>query len=154
MLDLNTDWWELVLRAVIIYGVLMVMVKLSGRRTVGQFTPFDLLVVMLLSEAVSSSLSGGEESVIGGVISAGTLVLLNIGAAWLTSRSEKASDVLDGRPVLLARDGQLYDSALKHCKLSRGEFEQALREHDCTQADVATAFLEADGTITIQQKKP
>jgi uncharacterized membrane protein YcaP (DUF421 family) len=153
MLDLNIEWWELVLRAVIIYMVLMVMVKLSGRRTVGQFTPFDLLVVMLLSEAVSNSLSGGDDSVIGGLISAGTLVLLNILAAWLSSRSEKAANVLDGSPVLLARDGQLYDAALKHCKLSRGEFEQALREHDCSQAEVATAFLEADGTITVQKKK-
>ena len=68
MWNLDVDWWELLLRGTVVYAALLVMVRLSGKRTVGQFTPFDLLVVMLLSEAVSDSLRGGDESITGGLI--------------------------------------------------------------------------------------
>ena len=71
MLDLSVPWWELVVRAVVIYVLLMVMVRATGKRTMGQFTPFDLLVMLLLSEAVSNSLNAGDESLIGGLIGAG-----------------------------------------------------------------------------------
>ena len=59
MWDLSLPWWELTLRALAVYAALLLLMRLSGRRTVGQFTPFDLLVVMLLSESVSNALSGG-----------------------------------------------------------------------------------------------
>lgn len=68
MFEMTSHWWEPIARAAIVYGVLLLLVRISGRRTVGQFTPFDLLVVMLLSESVSSALSGGESSVTGGCL--------------------------------------------------------------------------------------
>ncbi|SHG52743.1 DUF421 domain-containing protein [Massilia sp. CF038] len=153
MLDLSLPWWEFILRAVIVFCVLLIMVRVSGRRTVGQFTPFDLLVVMLLSEAVSNSLSGGDDSVLGGLIIAGTLVALNMSVAYMSSHSKKMSDLLDGTPVLLGRDGKMFDKVLKKCRLSDTEVQEALREADCTMEDMAYAFLEADGNITIQTKK-
>ena len=153
MLDLSLPWWEFIMRAVIVYCVLLLMVRVSGRRTVGQFTPFDLLVVMLLSEAVSNSLSGGDDSVLGGLIIAATLVALNMFASYLSSHSKKMSDLLDGSPVLLGRDGKMFDQVLKKCRLSQTEVTEALHEADCTMEDMAYAFLEADGNITIQKKK-
>ncbi len=127
------------------------MVRISGRRTVGQFTPFDLLVVMLLSEAVSNSLSGGDDSVGAGLIIAGTLVALNVGASFLTSHSKTMSDLLDGSPVLLGRDGKMFDKVLKKYRLSKTEVDEALREADCKLEEMKCAFLEADGSITIQK---
>ncbi len=152
MFDLDLPWWEFIVRGAVVYGVLMVMVRISGRRTIGQFTPFDLLVVMLLSEAVSNSLSGGDDSLIGGLIIAATLVALNIGVAFLSSRNRKMAAVLEGTPVLLGRNGKLFDQVLKDCKLSQMEVELAFRKADCKMEDMQCAFLEPDGCITVQKK--
>ena len=153
MFDLDVAWWELIVRGVVVYCLLLLMVRISGRRTVGQFTPFDLLVVMLLSEAVSNSLTGGDNSLVGGLILAATLIALNMLAAFLSSHSRKASDVLDGTPVLLGRDGKIFFDVLKKCRLAQGEVEQALREADCPLEKMQCTFLEADGRITIQTKQ-
>jgi len=147
--ELQSAWWELPLRAVIIYGALLAMVRVSGRRTVGQFTPFDLLVVMLLSESVSSGLSGGEESVTGGLLAAATLVALNVLVAFATSRSARLQTLMEGRPVLVGRDGKVFGEVLKKHRIPLGDLEQALREADCEQADMKYACLEADGKISI-----
>ena len=151
MFELSLPWWEFALRAVLVFCALLFMVRISGRRTVGQFTPFDLLVVMLLSEAVSNSLSGGDDSVGAGLIIAGTLVALNVGASFLTSHSKTMSDLLDGSPVLLGRDGKMFDKVLKKYRLSKTEVDEALREADCKLEEMKCAFLEADGSITIQK---
>ena len=152
MLDLDLPWWEFIFRAVVVFCMLLLMVRLSGRRTVGQFTPFDLLIVMLLSEAVSGSLTGGDASLVGGLVIAATLVALNVGASYLTSHSKTMSDLLDGSPVLLGRDGKIFDKVLKQCRLSDTEVKEALRENDCKMEEVKYMFLEADGNITIQKK--
>jgi uncharacterized membrane protein YcaP (DUF421 family) len=153
MVNLSLPWWEFILRGVIVFCVLLVMVRVSGRRTVGQFTPFDLLVVMLLSESVSNSLTGGDDSVAGGLIVAATLVALNMTAAYLSSHSKHMADLLDGSPVLLGRDGTMFDKVLKKCRLSDTEVQEALHEADCKMEEMAYAFLEADGNITIQKKR-
>ena len=154
MLDLNVPWWELIVRGIVVFCMLLLMVRLSGRRTVGQFTPFDLLIVMLLSEAVSGSLTGGDESLVGGLVIAATLVALNVGAAYLSSHSKKMSDLLDGSPVLLGRDGKIFDKVLKECRLSQTEVKEALHENDCKIEEMEYMFLEADGNITVQTKRP
>lgn len=152
MFEMSLPWWEFVLRGVIIYCALLVMVRVSGRRTIGQFTPFDLLVVMLLSESVSSALGGGDDSVTGGLILASTVIGLNMTASFLTSRSKAMSELLDGSPVLLGRDGKIFPEVLKKCRLSKTEVREALHEADCELEEMAHAYLEADGNITIQKK--
>lgn len=149
MFDLHAPWWELPLRAAIIYAALLVMVRISGRRTVGQFTPFDLLVVMLLSESVSNGLSGGEDSVTGGLLAAMTLVALNLTVAFATSRSQRLQKLVEGRPILVGRDGKIFDDVLKAQHVAACDVEQALREADCDVSDMKFAFLEADGQISI-----
>lgn len=151
MFDIDLPWWELVVRGAIIYVFLLVMVRITGKRTVGQFTPFDLLVVMLLSEAVSPALTGGEEGVPGGIIVATTLIVLNMLIAFATSRSRKIADMVDGIPVLLGRDGKIFDDVLKRNRVAEGDVEQALREADCPRHKMKCAFLEPDGKITILQ---
>jgi uncharacterized membrane protein YcaP (DUF421 family) len=149
MFDLQASWWELPLRALIIYCVLLILMRVSGRRTVGQFTPFDLLVVMLLSESVSSGLNGGEESVTGALLAAATLVLLNVVIAFATSRSTRLQTLMEGSPILVGRDGKIFREVLKKHHVPIGDVEQALREADCEQDDMKFACLEADGKISI-----
>ena len=149
MFDLSLPWWEFVVRAAAVYVVLLVMVRISGHRTIGQFTPFDLLVVLLLSEAVSESLSGGDESLLGGLIAATTLLVLNAGVAILTSRSVRMAQVFDGHPVLIGRDGKFFDEVLQKCRLAPADIEEALREQDKKRDEMKFAFLEIDGHISI-----
>lgn len=153
MLELDLPWWEFIVRGAVVFCMLLLMVRISGRRTVGQFTPFDLLIVMLLSEAVSGSLTGGDQSLVGGLIIAATLVALNVGAAYLSSHSQKMSDLLDGSPVLLGRNGKIFDKVLKKTRLSETEVKEALHENDCTLEEMELMFLEADGNITVQKKR-
>lgn len=149
MFDLDLPWWEFVVRGLAVYLLLLVMVRLSGKRTVGQFTPFDLLVVMLLSEAVSSSLSGGDDSLLGGLIAAATLVAINSLVALGSSRSQRFEKIVDGSAVLIGRDGVFFDKVVRNCRLSQSDLEESLREHDCPRSEMKCAFLEADGEITI-----
>lgn len=149
MFDLQTPWWELPVRVALIYAALLVLMRVSGRRTVGQFTPFDLLVVMLLSEAVSQGLTGDERSVTGSLLAGVTLVGLNVLVAFTTSRSKRAQKVVEGDAVLVGKDGHVFADVLKKERVPLSDVEQALREADCNLVDMRRAFLEADGKISI-----
>lgn len=153
MFDMDLPWWEFIVRGAVVYLVLLVMVRISGRRTVGQFTPFDLLVVMLLSEAVSNSLSGGDDSLSGGLIIAATLIALNTLVAVMSAYSRRMSVLLDGTAVLIGRDGVFFDKVVRHCRITAEDLDQSLRAAGCERSDMQCAFLEADGEITIQKKK-
>jgi uncharacterized membrane protein YcaP (DUF421 family) len=154
MFDMELPWWEFIVRGALVYLVLLVMVRVSGRRTVGQFTPFDLLVVMLLSESVSNALIGGDQSLVGGLIVAAVLVALNMLMAFLSSHSTKMSKVVDGTAVLVGRNGAFFEDVMKRCRLSDEEIQSSMREADCKIDEMEYAFLEADGRITVQKKRP
>jgi uncharacterized membrane protein YcaP (DUF421 family) len=147
----SLPWWEFILRACIVYGALLVMVRLSGKRTIGQFTPFDLLVVLLLSEGVSNSLSGSDESLTGGLIVAVSLILLNALVGLLASRSHPVEKLVEGEPVLLGRDGRLFGRAMARNRLSAATLDESLRRADCPLSDMKLAVLEANGEISIMK---
>ena len=153
MLDIELPWWEFIVRGAIVYFFLLLLVRISGKRTVGQFTPFDLLVVMLLSEAVSNSLSGADESLVGGLIVATTLIAINSAIAILSARNRKFAEAVDGTPVLLGRDGRIFDDVRKHARVAESDIEEALRESNCSLSDVQYIFLEPDGNLSVQKKK-
>lgn len=153
MLEMDLPWWELIIRAAVVYFALLLMVRVSGRRTVGQFTPFDLLMVMLLSESVSAALSGGDDSLAAGLVLASTLILLNLGIAYATARSHRLQAVIEGRPILIGRDGEVFKDKLHAQHMAMADFEQALREAECEMKDMRCAFLESDGRISILKKK-
>ena len=154
MFDMQAPWWEFIVRAAVVYLVLLVMVRLSGKRTVGQFTPFDLIVVMLLSEAVSGSLNAQDESLPGGLIIAATLVVLDFTIALVTSRSQKLDAVLEGNPVLIGRDGVIYKDVLRRERVPEADVEKALRHADCDLEEMRMAILESDGNINIMKRQP
>jgi uncharacterized membrane protein YcaP (DUF421 family) len=153
MLDLELPWWEFILRTAVVYVCLMIMVRFSGKRTVGQFTPFDLVVVMLLAEAVTDSLTGGDESLVGGLIAAATLIILNMATAWLSAHNKQVDETLEGKPTLVGRDGVIYKDVLKKQRVPEADMEQALREADCEIENMRCAFLEADGSISILKRQ-
>lgn len=153
MFDLAMPWWSFVLRACIVYFVLLAMIRASGKRTMGQFTPFDMLLVVLLGNAVQNALLGKDTSVGGGLLLAVTLIALNWTVGLVSARSVKVEAMIEGSPVLLARDGTVYKNVLRKELISRADFDRALREAGCISIDdIQSAVLETNGHITIVAK--
>jgi uncharacterized membrane protein YcaP (DUF421 family) len=151
---LSAPWWHFVLRACAIYVLVMVLVRLSGKRAVGQFTPFDLVLLILIGNAVQNGINGGDNSLTGAAIMATTLIALNYAVAYVTSRNRKVEKFVEGVPVLLARDGQLFEAVLRRELVSREDFREALRMNGVDDvAEVELALLETNGSISVVKKR-
>ena len=98
MWTISIPWWEFILRGVIIYALVLVLLRASGKRQVGQLAPFDLVLLLLLSNSVQNAMNAGDNSVLGGVISAATLIALNYGVGFVAFRSKLLESVIEGRP--------------------------------------------------------
>jgi uncharacterized membrane protein YcaP (DUF421 family) len=150
MFDLAMPWWAFVLRACIVYFILLALIRLSGKRTMGQFTPFDMLLVVLLGNAVQNALLGQDTSVGGGLLLAATLLALNWLVGLVSARSARMEALVEGVPVLLARDGQVYKEILRRELISRADFDKAMRESGIEDiGDIRMAVLETNGHITL-----
>ena len=150
LFQLSAPWWVFVLRAVAIYVLVMVLIRMSGKRAVGQFTPFDLVMLILIGNAVQNGINGGDNSLTGAVIMAATLIALNYAVAFATSRSRRLERLVEGVPVILARDGKVFEHVLRKQLVSFADFHKALRMHDIVDIDdVALALLENNGTISV-----
>ena len=153
MWNLDIHPFELSVRALAVYALLLLMMRMTGRRTVGQFTPFDLLVVMLVSEAAGPSMTGSDQSLPGGLLVCVILIALNTAVGFVTARWRGAEKLLEGEAVLLGRDGKIFESARKSHRVSRNDIEKALREADCEESEIRCMFLEADGSISVQKQQ-
>ncbi len=150
LFELSMPWWEFCLRATAVYAVLLGLIRLTGKRTVGQFTPFDMVLLVLLGNAVQNSLIGKDSSLLGGVILAVTLMSLNWTIGFVSSRNARIDRIVEGDPVLLARDGKVFHRVLKREHISPSDFDEALRGHGLIDAsNVHSAFLETDGKINV-----
>ena len=140
---------QIALRTGVIYLVVLVGVRLSGKREVGQMTPFDLTLLLLLSNSVQNAMTGPDTSLIGGVIAASTLLVVNYVVGRFSSASHGFRRVVEGEPSLLVHDGKAIESHMAKEHVSMDELERALREHGIANVnDVALAVLEVDGSIS------
>ena len=154
LFDLKIPWWEIVMRGTIVFFVLMVFLRLAGKRTVGQFTPFDLLVLVLLGDALQGSMIAGDQSLQGGLILAFTLLGWSRITGFATARSETLATVVEGKADILARNGQVFHDALKSADLTLEDLEEAMRDHSVPALNkIRLAVLERDGTITVLKMK-
>src|SRR5690606_16441038 len=131
LFELSIPWWEIVLRGTVVYFVLLFLLRLSGKRTVGQFTPFDLLVLVLLGDAMQGSMIAGDQSLGGGIILVLTLLGWNMVMGLVTSRSQAIERLVEGRPVVLVRNGHIYGEALDRSNLNIDDLQEAMRNADC-----------------------
>lgn len=154
LFQLSAPWWHFVLRACAIYALVMVLVRVSGKRAVGQFTPFDLVLLILIGNAVQNGINGGDNSLTGAAIMATTLIALNYSVAFVTSRNRKVEKFVEGVPVVLARNGQLFNGVLRRELVSREDFREALRMNGVEDvSDVELALLETNGSISVVKKR-
>jgi len=140
---------EIVLRTGVIYVLVLIGVRLSGKREVGQMTPFDLVLLLLLSNSVQNAMTGPDTSLLGGVIAACTLLILNYIVADVAGGSRRWRKLIEGEPSLLIHDGKIIESHMAREHVSMDELHRALREHGINSCDqVALAVLEVDGSIS------
>ena len=150
LFSLSAPWWEFVLRSIVVYSVILIMIRIAGKRTIGQFTPFDLVVILLLGNAVQNSVISDDISLIGGLIIAATLLSLNWTVGFLCAHFPAIDAVIEGRPVILAKDGVVYHRKLKQQSVSEEDFARALRKANCSSySDIRVATLEISGEITV-----
>ena len=148
-----TNWHALVeiaLRTSVIYILVLIGIRLTGKREVGQMTPFDLTLLLLLANAVQNAMTGPDTSLLGGATAAVILLLLNFLLADVSGLNRRFRRMIQGSPTLLVHNGQPIANHLAKEHVSRDELERALREHGCNSfSDVALAVLEVDGAISV-----
>lgn len=153
LFQLSAPWWHFILRAVVVYALVLVLMRLSGKRAVGQFTPFDLVLLILIGNAVQNGINGGDNSLTGAAIMASTLMVLNYAMAMLISRHHRAERMIEGAPVVLARDGKVFPRVLRRELVSEEDFKEALRMNNIEDViGVHLALLETNGHITVMAK--
>ncbi len=140
---------QIALRTGVIYLVVLIGVRLSGKREVGQMTPFDLTLLLLLSNSVQNAMTGPDTSLIGGVVAASTLLVLNYVIGTFSGINRGFRRVVEGQPSLLIHDGKPIESHMAREHVSMDELDRAVREHGIAHCkDVALAVLEVDGSIS------
>ncbi len=150
MLSLAIPAWQIVVRTVVIYLTVFVGLRLTGKRELGQMTVFDLVVILLIANAVQNAMVGPDVSLTGGVIAAIVLLAVNWAVAQLRLRSRYWGRLLEGTPTVLIEDGEFVVPHLRKEGLERTEVEMAMREHGVESVrDVKLAVLEVDGSISI-----
>ncbi len=113
-------------------------------------TPFDLVLLLLIANAVQNAMTGPDTSVTGGLVAAGTLLIANAAVTLLAWRYKKVRRLVEGSPTLLIHDGKIIPESLSKEKVTREELEQALREHGIAKVEeVSRAVLEVDGSISV-----
>jgi uncharacterized membrane protein YcaP (DUF421 family) len=140
---------QIVLRTGVIYLLVLIGVRLSGKREVGQMTPFDLTLLLLLSNSVQNAMTGPDTSLTGGAVAAGTLLILNYFVAEVSGTNRRFRRLIQGQPTLLIHDGKSIESHMAREHVSVDELHRALREHGINSIDqTALAVLEVDGSIS------
>ncbi len=150
MFHLGTNWWEIMIRATVVYIAVVLALRVTGRRSLGQRNAIDLVLILIVANAVQNAMIGSDTSLIGGLIAAATLFAVDAIADRLLGRSNKARSFFTGSPVILIMHGQVIEDNLKKEHVLKDELEEAIREHGIEEiGQVKTAILEMDGSLSI-----
>jgi len=150
---MSFPFWLFIIRAVVVYVAIIVLLRLGGKRQIGQMGAGEFVAILLISNAVQNSMNGGDNSVTGGLILASVIIALSIAVAYVTFKSKKAEYLIQGAPTLLVHNGRVVEKNLSKELLSVHELKALLRRqgiHDL--GEVHVAILESDGFISVTRK--
>lgn len=146
--------WEIVLRTALVYLAVLVLLRLAGKREMGQMSLADFVVILVIANAVQNALNGADPSLTGGLASAATLIAMSYVLDRYGRRAPLLRRLLSGEPTLLLQDGRLLEQNLRREHLEAEDVQMAAREHGVAElSDVAAAVLESDGSISIIPKR-
>jgi uncharacterized membrane protein YcaP (DUF421 family) len=153
--EIGSSLPEVALRTAIVYLFLVTAIRVSGKREVGQMSVLELIVVLIISDAVQNSMVGDNTSIWGGLVAVVVLLALDIVLREISRRSRRVRQAVEGEPRLLIRDGRLLSRAIDEEGIDAADVRQAIREHGLVQIeDVQLAVLETDGTISVIGRTP
>ncbi|PNS08568.1 DUF421 domain-containing protein [Solilutibacter silvestris] len=153
LFHMSAPWWIFILRGIVIYAMVTVLMRMSGKRSMGQFTPFDLILIILIGNTVQNGINGGDNSLTGAFWMLGTQIGLNWLVAWGSSRSLRFRHLMEGTPTLLAKDGEVYWPILRQQLIGQTDFITAMRLAGCnSEKDIRRAVLQPNGHIMIETK--
>jgi len=128
----------------------LIGIRLAGKREVGQMTPFDLTLLLLLSNSVQNAMTGPDTSLFGGIAAAAVLLVLNYAVSRMSGADRRVRRIIEGSPTLLVHNGKTIPDHMSKERISEDELTRALREHGCTCVqDAALVVLEVDGAISV-----
>jgi uncharacterized membrane protein YcaP (DUF421 family) len=144
---------NLVVRAIIVYVAVLVLLRISGKRQLGQMGPTEFVALLLISNAVQNSMNGGDNSLTGGLLLAIVLIVTSWAISWLTFRSRKFSLIFEGTPTLLVHKGKTLPKNMAKERLTATDLKILLRKQGIHSLDeISTAILEADGSLSFTKK--
>ncbi len=150
--------FEKIVRPLVVYIFLLIAFRVVGKRELGQMTPFDLVVLLTISNVLQNAMIGPDNSLSGGLIGGLTLFCANGLIARLSLQFPGLRHLLEGEPTVLVEDGKILRKNLRREVMTLAELERAIRKHDLDPATdlplIKKALLEQDGTVTIVRKNP
>lgn len=150
MFEMSVGSGEHVLRATIVYVFLFVLLRFVGKKSVGELAPFDIIVLLILSETVQNAMVGDDKSLTGGLVSAATLIILAQAMNLLSWSNKRLARVIEGTPRILVSHGRRLKQAMERERVSIAELTEAMRrEGHSNISDIRFAILENDGKISI-----
>ncbi len=150
MIHLGIPAWEIVVRTALVYLAVFAGLRVMGKRELGQMTVFDLVVILLIANAVQNAMVGPDVSVTGGILAAFVLLLTNRFVARLRIQKTVWGRLVEGTPTVLVQEGRVLETNLRREGVELTELEMAMREHGVDSLDaVKLAVLETDGTVSV-----
>lgn len=142
--------WEKVLRSVVVYAFMLLAFRFTGKRQVGQLTPFDLVVLLIISNVVQNAVIGPDNSLGGGLLGAAVILALNWGVVELAFRSKRLRRLLEATPTLLVHNGRILHPNLRRERITLDDLHAALRRNGVADVEhVHVAVLEENGGISV-----
>jgi uncharacterized membrane protein YcaP (DUF421 family) len=140
---------DLVLRTIVVFVGLLVLTRVIGRRELSSLQPFDLMLLIILGDAVQQGLTQDDYSVTGSFLVIGTFAVLQVTVSWVGFRFPRVRPVLEGSPIIIVQDGQVIERNLKRERLTVSEIAEEARQQQIAHlADVKWAVLETNGKIS------
>lgn len=150
MWQLNSLWYELVIRAFVIYFLIFLVVRLKGKKQLSKLSPFDFILILVMSLTIQNTLLGDDHSFPAAIIIVGSLAILNVILNELTYRFNWFEKFIIGQPEVVILNGKIHKRVLQKERITEAELFEALREHEVMKTeDVKCAILEADGKISV-----
>ena len=144
---------DIALRAVFLYAFVVFLMRVMGRRELSTLSAIDLVMLVVLGDAIQQGLTQDDYSVTGAVIAVSTIAALQVGSSYLSFRSRRARRILEGEPIVIVQDGKLIERNLKRGRLAEDEVAEEMRAQQIASVeDVEWAILESNGTMSFIPK--
>lgn len=151
--SLALPWWAFALRGALVYLILLLLMRLSGKRSFGEMSAFDVIVLVLVGGTLRTSIIGPDKSFLGAIIAVAAILATDKIIAWLCTRSDRLNRLFEGRATFLVKRGKTVPGALRRCNIPQAAFDRVLHTQGHEDLDgVNNARLEPNGKITFTRK--